>query len=90
MFSLSRKATIATVMMNYTWVNQQFESFQNQKPERRRQRMKRRKLSKADTEVENAPRETVNSFYCLGIKKKIPQIKSSHALGVGFQFLQVD
>lgn len=52
--------------------------------------MKRRSLGKAGTDVENASGDTVNSFYCLGIKKKIPQIKSSHAIGMGFQFLQVD
>lgn len=50
--------------------------------------MKRMELRKADTD--NVPGETVNSFYCLGIKKKIPQIKSSHGIDMGFQFLQVD
>ena len=52
--------------------------------------MKRRRLRKADADADNVPEETVNSFYCLGIKKKLPHIKSSHAIDVGFQFLQVD
>lgn len=52
--------------------------------------MKRRRLRKADTNANNAPEKIANSFYCLGIQKKIPQIKSSHAIDMGFQFLQVD
>lgn len=79
---------LTTVKMDYTWAEEQLVRFQKQKPERR-QRMKRR-LRKAKTGANNVPGEIVNSFYCLGIKKKIPQIKSSHAIDVGFQFLQVD
>lgn len=75
--------------MDYTWAEEQLVRFQKQKPERR-QRMKRR-LRKAKTGADNVPGAAiVNSFYCLGIKKKITQIKSSHAIDVGFQFLQVD
>lgn len=89
-FPVSRKVLITTVMMNYQCAIEKLGSFQNQKPERRRQRMKRRSLNEAGTDAENATGDIVNSFYCLGIKKKIPQIKSSHAIGMGFQFLQVD
>lgn len=89
-FPVSRKALIATVMMNYMCTIEKLGSFQNQKPERRRQRMKRRSLNQASTDAGNATGDIVNSFYCLGIKKKIPQIKSSDAIGMGFQFVQVD
>lgn len=46
-FSVSRKTMMAAVVMNYTWAQEQVGSFPNQKPERRRQRMKTRRLSKA-------------------------------------------
>lgn len=51
----------------------------------KRRRLKKKK-KKTDNNVDNVPGEIVNSLYCLGIKKKIPQIKSSHAIDVGFQF----
>lgn len=55
-----------------------------------RRRQRRKRLRKKDADADNVPEKTVNSFYCFGIKKKIPQIKSSHAIDVGLQFLQVD
>lgn len=39
-------------------------------------RMKIRRLRKADTDADNIPEKRVNSFYCLGIQKKLLQIKS--------------
>ena len=90
LFLVSGKATVTTGKMNYTRAKEQLGNFQNKKSERRRPRMKRRRLRKADADADNVPEETVNSFYCLGIKKKLPHIKSSHAIDVGFQFLQVD
>lgn len=90
LFLVSRRTMTTAAKMNYPWAKEQLESFQKWKPERRKQRRKKRRLRKADREADHVPEEIVNSFYCLGIKKKLPQIKSSHAIDVGFQFLQVD
>ena len=39
--------------------------------------IKMRRLRKADTDADNIPeKKKVNSFYCLGIQKKLLQIKS--------------